>query len=75
VMPDPAAALESTARFKAVAPFGTAAAPLVLHVPRRHGSECAAFLRTLGAPAVVIVQVADVYADNPLTPPLLAAIG
>ncbi|RAI03943.1 ATP phosphoribosyltransferase [Acuticoccus sediminis] len=75
VVPDPArAALETAERFGAVAPFGTDPAPLTLHVPRRRGSECAAFLRLIGAPSVVIVQVADVYEDNPLTEALLAAI-
>lgn len=76
VMPDPAAAVARTAeRFGAVAPFGARPLPLVLHVARRRASECAAFLRAEGAAAVVIVQVADVYADNPLSAALMAALG
>lgn len=74
VLPDPDAAVAAAAGYGAVAPFGPEPVPLVLHVPRRRASDCAAHLRSVGAPAVVIVQVADVYADNALTGPLLAAI-
>ncbi len=75
VLPDPArAAAETAERFDAVAPFGHEPVPLTLHVPRRRGSECAAFLRWIGASSVVIMQVADVYEDNPLTDSLLAAL-
>ncbi|WP_075222373.1 ATP phosphoribosyltransferase [Acuticoccus yangtzensis] len=74
VVPDPARALAETAeRFGAVAPFGFEPVPLTLHVPRRRASECAAFLRLVGASSVVLVQVADVYGDNPMTDALLAA--
>ena len=68
------AARAAATKFSAVAPFGPDAAPLVLHVPRRRASECAAWLRTRGASAVVVTQVADVYEDNALTGPLLEAI-
>ncbi|WP_108658406.1 ATP phosphoribosyltransferase [Acuticoccus kandeliae] len=75
VMPDPEAACAlANARFGAVAPFGAGPVPLVLHVARRRASECASALRTLGAPAVVITQVADVYEPSPLTAALEAAI-
>ena len=74
VVPDPVrAATETAERFGAVAPFGTDAVPLTLHVPRRRASECAAFLRLTGAPSVVILQVADVYEENALTTALLDA--
>ncbi|WP_420391330.1 ATP phosphoribosyltransferase [Acuticoccus sp.] len=75
ILPDPATAAACAAeRYGAVAPFGAAPAPLTLHVPRRRASECAAYLRSCGAAAVVIVQVADVYEDNELTDALLAAL-
>lgn len=61
-------------RFSATAPFGTAAVPLTLHVPRRRASDCAAWLRTSGAETVVMMQVSDVYEDNALSRDLLAAI-
>ena len=71
----PAVARESAERFHAVVPFGTDVVPLTLHVPRRRASECAAFLRTRGARAAVIAQVADVYEDDAMTGALLDAIG
>lgn len=74
-VPQPAAVVVAAAeRFDAVAPFGVDVVPLTLHVPRRRGSECAAWLRTAGAAAVVITQVADVYEDNPLTARLFEAL-
>jgi len=74
-VPSPNAVAEAAAeRFGATTPFGTDIAPLTLHVPRRRASECAGWLRTRGAPAAVIAQVADVYEDNPMTGHLLAAI-
>lgn len=75
MVPDAAGVAATVAeRFGAVAPFGAEPSPLTLHVPRRRGSECAAFLRLVGAPSVVILQVADVYEDNALTEALLDAI-
>ncbi|MEM0905814.1 MAG: ATP phosphoribosyltransferase [Pseudomonadota bacterium] len=75
VLPDPAATLTAAQqRFGAVAPFGDAAVPLSLHVTRRRASECAGWLRSQGAPSVVITQVADVYEDNPLSRDLLSKI-
>lgn len=72
VAPDPAkAAAAALERFGAVAPFGAGPVPLTLHVARRRASDCAAFLRTEGAPTVVITQVADVHEDNSLTRDLL----
>lgn len=75
VIAEPAAVLTAASeRFGARAPFGAGPVPLTLHVPRRRGSDCAAWLRHSGAETVVMAQVSDVYEENALTSALLRAI-
>ena len=74
-VPNPDTALaEAKSRFSARAPFGTTTTPLSLHVASNRASECAAWLRLIGAETVVVHQVAGVYEPNPLTQKLIAAL-
>ncbi|MEM6761430.1 MAG: ATP phosphoribosyltransferase [Pseudomonadota bacterium] len=76
VFDDPSGVAErASARFDAVAPFGAAPVPLTLHVARRRASECASWLRSEGAPTVVITEVRDVYEENRLSRDLITRLG
>ncbi len=76
VVPDPAAVASAAGeRFACAVPFGAAAAPLVLHCPKKAANECAAWLKSRGADTVVLAPVADVYEpENPLAGAFLARL-